>query len=334
MLVSVIISAYNEEKYLPRVFKALCNQTYPHKQIEVVLVNGMSTDYTKEMLEEFKMKHQAEFYNIQVWDNPKKTLSTGLNLAIEKATGDAYLKIDAHSLVTDDFIEQNAKQLLAGEKVCGGKRPTIIEEDTKMARTLHFVEEAMFGSSIASYRKSDQECYVSGVFQGMYHKDVIDKCGVFDEQLVRTEDNEFHWRIRENGFKIKYSPKILSYQYMRPTVKKMMKQKYGNGYWIGLTTYVKPKCLSLYHYVPLVFVLAIIVSLLCLPITTMPLALLAGAYGVLLVMMLALGIKEDPKNWTVILIPFLLLGVHVSYGLGTIVGLIKGLKWKETYQTN
>ncbi len=331
MLVSVIISAYNEEKYLPNVFQALKKQTYPHSKIEVVLVNGMSTDHTKELLEEFQKDNSNEFYNIQVWDNPQKTLATGLNLAIEKGVGEAYLKIDAHSLVTDDFIEQNVQQLLAGEKVCGGKRPTIIEEDTNMARTLHAVEEAMFGSSIANYRKSDHECYVSSVFQGMYHKDVIDKCGVFDEQLVRTEDNEFHWRIRENGFKIKYSPKILSYQYMRPTFSKMVKQKYGNGYWIGLTSHVKPRCLSLYHYVPFVFVLAIIVSLLISSVTVLPLILLAISYGSVVLFITLATLVTTPFNICNLLMPFLLLSVHVSYGVGTLVGLIKGFSWKKRY---
>ena len=205
MLVSVSISAYNEENYLPAIFESLVHQTYPHKQIEIVLINAMSTDRTRSLMNEFQEKYQHKFYAIKIFDNPKKTLNTGLNLGFKHSDGDCYLKIDAHSHIPEDFIENNVDVIERGERVCGGRRPTIVETDDELAKTLHIVEESALGSSVANYRKGDESRYVDSVFQGMYHKEVIEKVGYFDEKLVRTEDNEFHYRIRKNGFKIWYS---------------------------------------------------------------------------------------------------------------------------------
>ncbi len=80
----------------------------------------------------------------------------------------------------------------------------------------------------------------------------------FSENLLRTEDNEMHYRIREVGFKLCYDPRIVSYQYARSSFSKMLKQKYANGYWIGLTLKICPKCISLYHLIPFLFVSAVV----------------------------------------------------------------------------
>jgi len=77
---------------------------------------------------------------------------------------------------------------------------------------IQIVEENMFGSSIANYRNSSEDRYVSSIFHGMYKREVFQKVGLVNEQLGRTEDNDIHYRIREHGYKIRYSPSILSYQ--------------------------------------------------------------------------------------------------------------------------
>ena len=225
----------------------------------------------------------------------------------------------------------NVAVIRQGESVCGGPRPTIVEGKGKWADTLHLVEENMFGSSIANYRNSSEDRYVSSIFHGMYKREVFRKVGLVNEQLGRTEDNDIHYRIREQGYKIRYSPSILSYQYIRPTLKKMLHQKYSNGLWIGLTTHVQPKCLSLFHYVPFLFVLSLVFSLALLPFTFLFITLLLGAYFLLLSLLTLLTLLKH-KNGFLIVMPFLLFSIHFAYGLGTIVGLIRGVKWKKEYK--
>ena len=189
----------------------------------------------------------------------------------------------------------------------------------------------MFGSGIANYRKETSKKYVSSVFQGMYRKEIFDKIGLLDEQVGRVEDNELHYRIRKNGYKIRYSNDILSYQYTRPTVKRMLKQKYSNGYWIGKVSHVYPKAFSIFHFVPFVFVLGIIFSLLMLPLTKIFAILLGVSYALFTVFVTIMTIINNKFNATLLLIPFLLFLVHFSYGWGTLVGLIKGFNWKKEY---
>lgn len=334
MLVSVSISAYNEENYLPAIFESLVHQTYPHKQIEIVLINAMSTDQTRSLMNEFQEKYQHEFYAIKIFDNPKKTLNTGLNLGFKYSDGDCYLKIDAHSHIPEDFIENNVDVIERGERVCGGRRPTIVETDDELAKTLHIVEESALGSSIANYRKGDESRYVDSVFQGMYHKEVIEKVGYFDEKLVRTEDNEFHYRIRKNGFKIWYDTSIESFQYIRPTYSKMLKQKYGNGYWIGLTSHVCRECLSLFHFVPGIFVSTLLATILISGISALPFFLLVSIYLLAIIGLSVFEIMTRPFHITRLLIPFMMISVHISYGIGTIRGWIEGFWWKKTYFEN
>lgn len=334
MLVSVSISAYNEEKYLPALFESLVHQTYPHKQIEIILMNAMSTDQTRNLMNEFQEKYQHEFYAIKIFDNPKKTSNIGLNIGFKHSDGDCYLKIDAHSLVPKNFVERNVAVIESGQKVCGGRRPTLVESDDEFSKTLHIVEESALGSSIANYRKGDKSRYVNTIFHGMYHKDVIEKVGYVDEKLIRTEDNEFHYRIRKNGFKIWYDTSIESFQYIRPTYSKMLKQKYGNGYWIGLTSHVCRECLSLFHFIPGIFVSTLLATILVAGISVLPFFLLVSIYLLTIIGLSIFEISIHSFHITRLLIPIMMISVHISYGIGTIRGWIEGFWWKKTYYEN
>lgn len=333
MLVSVIISAFNEEKYLPGLIENIKNQTYPHELLEIIFVNAMSTDMTKSIMENFK-NNGNDFFGIHVVDNPKKVQPSGFNLGFNTSSGDIIVKVDAHSKITPDFIKSSVETIKSGEYICGGKRPTIVETTDDFSITLNLVEENMFGSSIADYRKADGQRYVNSIFHGAYRREVFEKVGLLNEKLIRTEDNEIHYRIRNNGYKIKYNPEILSYQFIRPTLKKMIKQKYSNGYWIGLTTHVVPKCLSIFHFVPFVFVLGIIFSLLMLPFTKIFVILLGVAYLLFTLLVTLMTIINNKFNVTLLIIPVLLFLVHFSYGMGTLVGLTKGFSWKKEYYSN
>ena len=324
MLVSVIVGLLNED------FK---KQTYDHDEIELIFIDGMSKDSSWKILEDFKNSNH-DFYDVVLLKNPKVILSAGMNVGIKAARGECILKVDCHSHITDNFIENNVKIIEQGEDVCGGPRPNIIENADNFSKTLLLVEENMFGSSIASYRKSDEDRYVDSIFHGMYRKEVFEKAGLLNEKLIRTEDNEIHYRIRKNGFKIKYSKDILSYQYIRPTLKKMLKQKYSNGYWIGLTSHVEFKCLSIFHFVPLAFVLAIIFSLCMIPITSIFIILLSSVYFLFTILITIMTIINNKFNITILLMPIILFLIHVYYGVGTLVGLIKGFSWKNEYYSD
>ena len=329
MKVSIIITARNEEKYLPMLFEDILNQTFPLQNIEVVLMDSNSTDNTRLVMEEFKKNNET--LSVQIVTNERQIQAAGFNEGVKHATGDVVLKIDAHSRIPADFVQKNVDEILAGAYVCGGNRPTVVDSADDFSKTLHIVEESALGSSIANYRKSDVKRKVNSIFHGMYRKEVFDKVGLADERLLRTEDNEFHYRVRKAGYYIIFNPEIESYQYIRPTFTKMIQQKFANGYWIGLTSHVCRDCLSLFHFGPGVFVATLLVLMMLTLVSFVPLLTVVFLY---LLAVLGLSIFEISKqkfNPTLLLIPFIMIAIHFAYGIGTIKGWIFGFEFKKEY---
>lgn len=328
-LVSVGVVALNEAAALSALLEDIVNQDYPHENIEVVLIDSGSSDGTRDIMESFAEKRQElGFSSIEVLDNPKRIQAAGWNVFFRNAKGDVFIRVDGHAAIARDFVSRNVAVLNAGEDVCGGYRPTIVDKGTQSnwAKTLHIAEEAAFGSSVSDYRRGGEARYVDSLFHGAYRREVIEKVGLFDERLLRTEDNDLHYRIREAGYKIRFDPSIRSAQFARSSLKKMLKQKYGNGYWIGRTLFVQPKCLQKFHFAPFIFVLGIIaLASIGAFATWLPFAVCAALYAAATVVLtIRAAIQSSERNWTMVALPFVFFGIHVSYGVGTLVGLIAG----------
>ncbi len=322
--VSFVVIALNAESTLDALFDCLKKQTYPHGCIEVILVDGNSQDATKEMMLRF-MNADNSFSRVIVLDNPKRTLPCGWNVALDAVEGDAVLRVDAHTTFPPEFIELNVRDLDKGENICGGKVISIPAKKGKWGITLNEAENSMFGGSFAAFRHAESAQYVSTAAFAIYRKEVFDKVGRYNEVLTRTEDNEMHYRMKQAGYKFYYDPEIVSYRETRATLGKLLKQKYLNGYWIGRTLGVEPRCFSLYHFVPFAFVLAIFLStILALCGLSWPAIILWSAYGLANIAMAVMAVIEcKDRNLLFICLPVLFLMLHVWYGVGTIVGIGK-----------
>lgn len=333
MKVSLCVVAYNEEQYLPGLLRDIQEQTYPHGKIEVVLIDSMSEDGTRQCMEQFCRACGREFYRISVIANPGKIQSCGWNMALIHFTTDVIIRVDAHSHIPADFVEKQVKNLEDGEMVSGGVRPALAEGDGPWENTLLLVEESLFGSSASSFRRKGERAYVKSFFHGAYRREVFEHVGGFREDLGRTEDNELHYRIRKGGYRLCMSPEVVSYQYIRPNLRKMCRQKFGNGYWVGLTLGVCPGCLSLYHFVPGAFVAGIVMTSVLAVLGIYQLALLMwGLYWLLAFGMTMLAISGKKKHILQCMMPVLFFILHVSYGLGTIAGLVKMPFWRRGHQ--
>lgn len=331
--VSLCIIAYNEQECIDSLLREVRAQNYPHERMEIILVDGLSTDGTKEKMLDFQQKNEASFRRIVVADNQKRVQPAGWNVVLANARADVILRVDAHASIPEDFVKKNMQCLNQGEQICGGWRPNIIDEDTPFKRTLLMAETSMFGSSVAPYRRKQGKIYVKSLFHGAYRRTVFEEVGGYNENLWRAEDNEIHYRIRKHGYQLCYEPDIISYQHARNSLRKMVQQKYKNGYWIGLTSAVCPQCLSLYHFVPFAFVCAILATAL-LAVFGHPLlmALMWSLYGILALAMACKAIVESRRfHISNLLLPFLFLLLHLSYGVGTLAGLIKLPFWLKKH---
>ncbi len=321
MLVSFAIVAYNEENTLPKLLCDLNAQDYPHGKIEVLLIDSASEDSTKDIMLAFAKK-KNDFHSVKVLDNPQKLIPCGHNVALDNYTGDALVRLDAHASMPSDFISKNVSVLLSGESACGGRRPNIIDQKTPWKEILLVAEQSMFGSSFAPYRNGKNKMYTSSLFCGMYRREVYDKVGGYNELLPRSEDNDMTYRIRKAGFKLCYCPDIIFYQHTRNSLPKMLKQKFLNGYWIGKTMGISPKCFSLFHFVPFLFVLGIIFTsvLACLGLP----ALMYAMWSAYFLLVFSITVLESIKKFRIynLLLPIIFLLLHLSYGIGTLFGFI------------
>ena len=322
------VIAYNEHRYLPDLLGDLLNQTYNKEFIEVILVDGGSTDDTYEIMANFQNNHRNEYRKIMVLDNPKRIQPAGWNVVIRNSTADLLLRIDAHARLPEDFIESNIECINSGEFICGGPRENIIDEDTSWKQMLLTAEQSMFGSGIASYRKETKtKKYVKSLFHGAYRKEVIEKVGLFNENLIRTEDNEYHYRILKGGYQICYDPHIHSYYQTRSSLKGMLKQKFQNGFWIGKTLFVCGGCVSVFHLIPFAFVMAIFgTGLLGKCEIFWPAMLLWIIYAIANLSMTVLAvINNKKKSPMLMLLPIIFVLLHIGYGLGTGIGFFTGI---------
>ena len=134
-----------------------------------------------------------------------------------------------------------------------------------------------------------------------------------------------HYRMRSAGYRFYFSPDIISYHAARSTLRGQLRQKWGNGYWIGRTMRIQPRCFAPRHLVPAAFVLALIACLLLMPVSALPMAALLGSYllcDLLFSVAGALGQRRG-RLQALLALPFLFPAVHVVYGAGTLAGLIQ-----------
>ena len=329
--VSLCVVAYNEEKFLPSLLEDLSLQTYPHEKTEVILIDSHSGDRTRAIMESYAAENKAGFSKIQVLENPRRIQAAGWNVAIANARMDIIIRIDAHAHIPQDFTALNVRNIQSGEYISGGCRPCLTEHNSRWGNLLLQTENSLFGSSIGKSRRSHKKEYVNSLFHGAYRREVFEKVGGFNETLLRTEDNELHYRMRKAGFRFAFDPQIISYQYARGSFSKMIRQKYGNGYWIGLTLGVCPGCISPYHLVPFLFTGAILVTGL---LAVLGSVFCAAALWSLYLIFVAAGtictITQQGFDPLFLLMPVLFLILHVSYGIGTLAGLIQMPRWRKT----
>ena len=320
MRISFIVVALNAGESLRALLSDLRAQTLPMEQLEVLLVDSGSSDDTLAVMEMFAQNAPCD---VRVLRNPKRWLASGINVALDAATGDAIIRLDAHARIPADFLARNVEALCAGESIVGGSVLSA-EPGTDWERVMRALDTSRFCGGAAPFRNGGQARYVDTLAYALYRREVYDRVGRYDERLRRTEDNDMHYRMRHAGYRFYFSPRICSYHAARPTLRGQLRQKWGNGYWIGRTMHVQPHCFAPRHLIPMFFVLALLGCLLLLPLTRWPLLLLLCAYALFDLDFSVQGALREEKGRLLALctLPVLFPAVHIVYGAGTLLGLL------------
>lgn len=325
--ISVCIVAKDEEKALPGLFSSLLSQTYPANKIQLLLIDSMSNDSTRQIMERFADGHRSEYRDILVLENAGVRLANGWNVALAHVDCDLVMRMDAHAEMPEDYIKSCVSHIVEGEDIVGGKVLNLPGADTDEAVVTNMVEDSMFGGSIAAFRHADIARYVDTLAFAVYRASIFDEVGPFDERLARTEDNEMHYRMRAAGYRFFYDPSIVSWRRTRPTFMGLVKQKHLNGYWIGRTVPISPRCFSAYHFAPAAFVCALVGgAVLMLARRPRPLLALVGLYGMATVAMTVAAVVPAKRRPALCaLMPVMFFVLHVAYGAGTLAGLTRGI---------
>lgn len=322
--ISFIIVAYNAASRMGALLDDLLAQTIAHEQIEALLVDSASTDATRQLMLDFA---RSAPFTVKVLDNPKRWLASGINVALRAATGDAIIRLDAHARMPADFLEKNLRILEQGEDIVGGcvagGKP-----NTPWENVLRTVDTSRFCGGAAPFRNGGEARYVDTLAYALYRREVYDTVGFYDERLRRTEDNDMHYRMHTAGYKFYFSPEITSFHAARSTLRGQLHQKWGNGYWVGRTMRIQPRCFAPRHLIPAAFVLSLLFgALLCL-VSPLPLCLLLAVYLLCDLYFAVTGAlaQDNARLLALVTLPFLFPTVHVVYGAATLAGLMGSSK--------
>ncbi len=316
--VSVVMIVRNEGPFIARSIEQVLAQDYPRDRMEIIVADGMSDDNTREVLAEYRAKYPF----IQVVDNPKRIVASGLNVAIERAQGELIMRIDGHGEVATDFARQVVRLMDEHPEAWSGGGPIVHAGTNRFGEAVAVAMSHPLGVGLATHRFPNYEGYVEGAHFPTFRKWIFDRIGKFDEELVRTEDDEFNYRIAQAGGKIYVSPRVRYVYYVRETLGKLFRQYVQYSFWRIPVVRKHKKPTTLRQIVPPLFFLAMFLLAAVGAWMRQPIVALALP-TIYLVALIAVGISVVPRKGLAVgcLVPVALATIHFAYALGIAYGL-------------
>jgi len=334
--VTVIIPCRNEIQHIRKFLDSVIRQEVADIEFEILVADGMSTDGTREILEEY----ERDSPTLRVIDNPQKIVSTGLNAAIREARGEFIVRMDAHTEYAPDYIRTCLYVLhtTQAENVGG---PARTRADGYLAQAIACGFHSKFVSGGAKFHDSRFEGYVDTVTYGCWRKSTLLRLGLFDENLYRSQDDEMNLRIRASGGKVWQSPRIVSWYRPRADLSSLSRQYFQYGFWKVAVIRKHRKPASLRNLVPGACLLTGVILLLGIFSATLAgfswwegalsvaLASLSGLY--LAISLIAAFFIARQNGWRYFpVLPFVFATYHFSYAVGFLLALAyRPMAWDQ-----
>lgn len=324
-LVSIIIPCRNEEKFISKCLDSILSQDYPKEKMEILVVDGMSEDRTKEIVEGYLKRYSF----IRLLENPKKITPAAMNIGIKNSKGEIIIKMDAHTLYEKDYISKCVKYLeKSGADNVGGVLKTLPSKNTLFVKAIAYCLSHPFGAGTSYFRiGSKTPKWVDTVAFGCYRKEIFEKIGLFNEEMAKTEDFELNWRLRKASGKILLVPDIVAYYYpSSENLKGFFWHNFIDGIWATYPLKFGFFLSSWRHFMPLLFVLSLI-GLVILSFFSkffFPLLLSIIFLYFLISIFFSFRITKREKDIKFLFaLPIVFANRHLGYGLGSVWGLIK-----------
>jgi glycosyltransferase involved in cell wall biosynthesis len=320
--VSIVVPCRNEVTHIRRMLDSVLANEYPRDRLEVLIVDGLSDDGTRAVLAEYAMRHPV----IRLLDNPQRITPYALNLGISRARGTIIMRMDAHASYPPNYIADLVAWLeQSGADNVGAAWVTLPGGASTTARAIAAALAHPFGIGDAHYRLGTSEPRdVDTVPFGCFRRDVFERVGLFDEELVRNQDDEFNFRLLRAGGRVLLVPGVVSYYYARRSLRQLARMFYQYGFFKPLVALKIGKIMTLRQIVPAVFVLSVGLAALGVPWLGTARALAALILAPYLVLAggcaLALAWRHGARVGLAAAGIFPVL--HISYGLGFLRGAL------------
>ena len=312
----------NEEHYIVRCLQSLMEQTYPAECYELIVVDGMSSDRSTDLVRELSRSRPQ----IRLLSNPAAIVPSAMNLGIRSATGDIIVRADAHTIYPPDYIENCVNYLFrTGADNVGGPIITVPARARHGSATGRRDCRNKFGVGNSQFRTGMFEGYVDTHCPfGTFRKELFSRVGFFDESLVRKQDNELNGRIRQARETRLHQTPALSTRYFPPDkFSKLVVQTYKNSKWHLFTLRQTRTAMGIRHFLPALFAGGLL--------GLGALSFFSGAAAIALAAVLAIYLLAGAYfSWTApgsvplgarAVMPFGFLIFHLAYGLGVMNGL-------------
>jgi glycosyltransferase involved in cell wall biosynthesis len=331
--VSIVIPCYNEKHFIGKCLDSIIANDYSKDKLEIIIVDGMSTDGTRNILEDYVKRYPF----IRLLDNIKKEQQIALNIGITNARGNILMRIDAHSTYKENYISECIRGLneYHADNV-GGRWVTLPRDNSLMGRAICFAMSVPFGVGNAYYRLASLSSNTHVLTKPRWgisvpyfccRKEIFEKIGLFNEKLDRSEDIDFRARLNNAGYKTLFMPTVVCYYFMRTDFKDFLRHMFRNGIWVVLPlNYTPGVSFSMRHVVPLAFVVSLMGTGIASFFSPLGRILFTGIVSAYLFANIyysaRIAMREKDLRYLFILL-VVFTSLHVSYGLGSIVGLIR-----------
>ncbi len=325
--VSIVIPCFNERQTIGLLLESILRQSFPIDQIEVFIVDGISTDGTRDIIHAFAEK-QPEL-TMKLIENPERIIPAALNRAIEHAHGDVIVRLDAHSIPSTHYVETCVATLEeTGAANAGGQWEIRPQADKWMARAIAVAASHPLGAGDARYRVGGEAGPVDTVPFGAFRREWIERIGKFNQNLLTNEDYEYNFRIRQAGGLVWYDPAIKSAYIARGTLIALAKQYARYGFWKARMLIRHPGSVRWRQILPPAFVLTAILFG-CMSIFIPTARLIFGAQMLIYVIsLLTAAVIEAGRRRDARLImgfPLAIGAMHFSWGGAFLWGLATAL---------
>ena len=321
--VSIIIPCRNEEKFISQCLDSLINQDYPKDKLEILVIDGASTDRTKDVISSYTQKYKF----IKLFENSRKTTPISMNIGIKNALGEIVTKTDAHTIYPQNYVSKSIKYLSEYKTACvGGIAKAMPKTNSLSAKAISLILSSRFGSGSSFRTGVKKPQWADTAFGCFYKKEVFKKIGLYNENLIRSQDMEFNLRLKKAGGKILLVPEIVTRYYPKSTLKEFFKHNFTDGIWAFYPLKFKVPLFKLRHLLPFFFILTLLVSgfisIFFKPFFFIFLSILGLYLIASLFFSFSIAIREKNLGLFFVL-PLAFACRHFGYGLGSIFGFVK-----------